>query len=89
MQIDGRLSALREISQLRLINILNQIPGKKDLIIDGSLMKALDRITGISVLRYQYHVTYCLMFCSFEPLTQPNMIGVCYDGICVLQETRC
>lgn len=51
MQMDGKLSALREISQLRLINILNQIPGKKDLIIDASLMKALDRITGISVLR--------------------------------------
>ncbi|KAE8743071.1 hypothetical protein FOCC_FOCC011317 [Frankliniella occidentalis] len=51
MQIDGRISALRELSQLRLINIFNQIPGKKDLIIDVPLMKALDRITGISVLR--------------------------------------
>ncbi|KAJ1532196.1 hypothetical protein ONE63_000816 [Megalurothrips usitatus] len=51
MQIDGRLSALRELSQLRLIAVLNQIPGRKDLIIDASLMKALDRITGISVLR--------------------------------------
>ncbi|XP_034239842.1 vacuolar protein sorting-associated protein 33B [Thrips palmi] len=51
MQMDGRLTALRELSQLRLINIFNQIPGKKDLIIDAPLMKALDRITGISVLR--------------------------------------
>lgn len=51
MQMDGRVAALRELSQLRLINIFNQIPGKKDLIIDTPLMKALDRITGISVLR--------------------------------------
>lgn len=51
MQIDGRLAALRELSQLRFVSVLNQVPGKKDLIIDPPLMKALDRLTGISVLR--------------------------------------
>ncbi|KAK3930809.1 Vacuolar protein sorting-associated protein 33B [Frankliniella fusca] len=58
MEIDGRIAALRELSQLRLINILNQIPGKKDLIIDTPLMKALDRLTGISIFKLDHNAPH-------------------------------
>lgn len=49
--IECRLNALHRISQEKLIQILDRIPGKKDLIIDRVIMKSLDRITGAKVLR--------------------------------------
>lgn len=46
-----RVDSLARISQLRLTQILNKIPGKKNLIIEPSLMKPLDRFVRASVLR--------------------------------------
>jgi hypothetical protein len=49
--IGSRLDALHQISQRKLADILNKIPGKKDLIIDRVLVKPLGCITGTSFLR--------------------------------------
>lgn len=49
--MDSRLLCLNQISQRKLTEILVKIPGKKDLIIDPRLMKPLEQITGVSVLR--------------------------------------
>ncbi|GLH02187.1 Vacuolar protein sorting-associated protein 33A [Gryllus bimaculatus] len=49
--LESRLNALHRISQEKLVQILDKISGKKDLIIDPVLMKSLDRITGAKVLR--------------------------------------
>lgn len=46
-----KLDAFRQISQLRITKILDCIGGKKDLVIDGSLMKPLERFIGVKVLR--------------------------------------
>lgn len=42
---------LRRLSRDRLVRVLEDAPGSKDLIIDGDLMKMFDRIAGASVLR--------------------------------------
>lgn len=42
---------LRRLSRDRLVRVLEDAPGSKDLIIDGDLMKMCDRIAGASVLR--------------------------------------
>lgn len=42
---------LRRLSSDRLVRILEDAPGAKDLIIDGDLMKMLDRIAGATLLR--------------------------------------
>jgi hypothetical protein len=49
--IESGLDALHQISQRKLGDILNKIPGKKDLIIDPVLLKPLECITGVSFLR--------------------------------------
>ncbi|KAK8405165.1 hypothetical protein O3P69_001616 [Scylla paramamosain] len=42
---------LRRLSSDRLVRVLEDAPGAKDLIIDGDLMKMLDRIAGATLLR--------------------------------------
>ncbi|XP_068230250.1 uncharacterized protein [Palaemon carinicauda] len=42
---------LRRLSSDRLVRVLEDAPGAKDLIIDGELMKMLDRIAGATLLR--------------------------------------
>jgi len=44
------MSALQLLSQETLIYVLNQIPGKKQLILEPSVMRPLDRIAGMSLL---------------------------------------
>jgi vacuolar protein sorting-associated protein 33B len=47
-----KLASLSLISQCKLKNILALCGDKKDLIIDPSLIKPLERICGVSWLRY-------------------------------------
>lgn len=42
---------LRRLSSDRLVRVLEDAPGAKDLILDGDLMKLLDRIAGATLLR--------------------------------------
>ena len=42
---------LGRLSRDRLVRVLEDAPGAKDLIIDGDLMKMLDRIAGATLLR--------------------------------------
>ncbi|XP_066995326.2 vacuolar protein sorting-associated protein 33B [Anabrus simplex] len=49
--VESRMNALHQISQRKLIQILDRIPGKKDLIIDPVLMRSLDRIIDMKILR--------------------------------------
>lgn len=46
-----RVDALAQISQQKLVNVLDSIPGKKNIIIEPSLMKPLERFIGVTVLR--------------------------------------
>ncbi|KAF7987794.1 hypothetical protein HCN44_003657 [Aphidius gifuensis] len=48
---EDRLSALQQISQRKLVDILDSIRGKKDLIIEQKLMKPLDSFIGASILK--------------------------------------
>ncbi|XP_015592020.1 vacuolar protein sorting-associated protein 33B isoform X2 [Cephus cinctus] len=49
--LDDRLDTFQQISQRRFIEILDSIPGRKDLIIEHKLMKLLDCFIGVTVLR--------------------------------------
>ncbi|XP_029659027.1 vacuolar protein sorting-associated protein 33B [Formica exsecta] len=50
--LDDKLNALRQISQRKLVDILESIPGSmKDLIIEQKLMKILDSFVGVTVLK--------------------------------------
>lgn len=49
--VSHKLASLCLISQSKLQNILNQISDKKDLIIDPSLIKPLERVCGVTWLR--------------------------------------
>ena len=49
--LEDRLNTLQQISQRKLIEILDIISGKKDLIIEQKLMKILDSFVGVSVLK--------------------------------------
>lgn len=49
-----KLASLGQISQCKLQSILILCGDKKDLIIDPSLIKPLERICGVSWLRYGY-----------------------------------
>lgn len=52
--LDDKLGAFQQISQRKLIEILDGMSGKKDLIIEQKLMKLLDCFVGVTVLRYNY-----------------------------------
>ncbi|KAJ8668115.1 hypothetical protein QAD02_009778 [Eretmocerus hayati] len=49
--LDDRLGAFQQISQRKLVEILDTIPGKKDFIIEQKLMKILDSFVGVAVLK--------------------------------------
>lgn len=49
--MDDKLSVLQQISQQKLVKILDTIPGTKDLIIEQKLMKILDSFIGVTVLK--------------------------------------
>ncbi|XP_070158255.1 vacuolar protein sorting-associated protein 33B isoform X2 [Polyergus mexicanus] len=50
--LDDKLNTLRQISQRKLVDILEGIPGSmKDLIIEQKLMKILDSFVGVTVLK--------------------------------------
>ncbi|XP_014284692.1 vacuolar protein sorting-associated protein 33B [Halyomorpha halys] len=49
--LDGKINALKQISQRKLLNILDKIPGRKDFIVDVNLIKPLEHIIGVAKLR--------------------------------------
>lgn len=49
--IHDRLNALQQISQRKFIEILDIIPGTKDLIIEQKLIKILDSFIGVTTLK--------------------------------------
>lgn len=49
--LDDRLNVLQQISQRKFVEILDSIPGTKDLVIEQKLMKILDSFIGVSVLK--------------------------------------
>lgn len=49
--LDDKLNVLQQISQRKLVEILDAIPGMKDLIIEQKLMKILDSFVGVTVLK--------------------------------------
>ncbi|XP_078043758.1 vacuolar protein sorting 33B isoform X2 [Augochlora pura] len=49
--LDDRLNVLQQISQQKLIEMLDAIPGIKDLVIEQKLMKTLDNFVGVSVFK--------------------------------------
>ncbi|XP_043257488.1 vacuolar protein sorting-associated protein 33B isoform X1 [Colletes gigas] len=49
--LDDKLNILQQISQRKLVEILDAIPGTKDLVIEQKLMKILDSFVGVSVLK--------------------------------------
>ncbi|XP_011647765.1 vacuolar protein sorting-associated protein 33B isoform X2 [Pogonomyrmex barbatus] len=51
VRLDDKLSALQQINQHKLVRILDNIPGTKDLIIEQKLMKILDSFVGVTVLK--------------------------------------
>ena len=57
--LDDKLNVLQQISQRKLVDILDTIPGTKDLIIEQKLMKILDSFVGVTVLKYLFsHILY-------------------------------
>lgn len=49
--LHDRLNALKQISQRKFIEILDIIPGTKNLIIEQKLMKILDSFIGVTILK--------------------------------------
>lgn len=49
--LSTKVNALNRISKKKLTDLLDKIPGQKDLIIDSNLIKPLERIIGVSKLR--------------------------------------
>lgn len=49
--LGDRLNVLQQISQRKLVEVLKEIPGTKDLVIEQKLMKILDSFVGVSVLK--------------------------------------
>lgn len=49
--LDDHLNTLQQVSQRKLVEILDVIPGKKDFIIEQKLMKILDSFVGVAVLK--------------------------------------
>lgn len=49
--LDDKLNVLQQISQRKLVEILDVIPGTKDLVIEQKLMKILDSFVGVTVLK--------------------------------------
>jgi hypothetical protein len=58
--IDHKLGALVQISQRKLVEILDRISGRKDFIIDSTLLKPLERIIKVAKLRYSFYLILSL-----------------------------
>lgn len=69
-----KLSSLSLISQNKLQNILSQCGEKKDLIIDPSLIKALERICGVTWLRQHGVDKIYKMDPQLGPTANPNRV---------------
>jgi len=50
-ELIDKLDAFRQISQTRLTRVLDSIGGPKDLIIESSVMKPMERFIGVKVLK--------------------------------------
>lgn len=50
--LDDRLGALQQISQRKLVDILDSIVGKKDLVIEQKLFKILESFIGATILKW-------------------------------------
>lgn len=64
--------SLSERKEKRIINvyfILFQMPGRKDLVIDGELMKPLDRIASVSLLKVKYEIHLTCAMCNLSTST--------------------
>lgn len=67
--VQDKLSALALISQKKLLEILDKIPGRKDFIIDPQLIKPLERIVGVSKLKWVcigFNIIYTVIYVSFK-----------------------
>lgn len=42
------------------------MPGRKDLVIDGELMKPLDRIASVSLLKVKYEIHHTCTMCNLS-----------------------
>ncbi|XP_071450155.1 vacuolar protein sorting-associated protein 33B [Hetaerina americana] len=72
---------LKEVSQKKLTDILDRIPGKKDVVIDPSIMKPLDRITDVKILR-DHGVEKILKLEKSEVTTvNPNLVYLVYADL--------
>jgi hypothetical protein len=49
--LNDKLSVFQQISQQKLVKILDNIPGTKDLIIEHKLMKILDSFISVTILK--------------------------------------
>ncbi|VDK52546.1 unnamed protein product, partial [Cylicostephanus goldi] len=45
------LGLLSEVTRRELVHLLESLPGNKDLIVDASLLRPLDRIASMSLLQ--------------------------------------
>ncbi|XP_024081829.1 vacuolar protein sorting-associated protein 33B isoform X4 [Cimex lectularius] len=72
--IDQKLYSLVQISQQKLLTILERIVGFKDLIIDDCLMKPLERIVGASKLRSKGIDKMYKLNSDNLPLTNPERV---------------
>lgn len=64
--------SLSERKEKRIINeyfIIFQMPGRKDLVIDGELMKPLDRIASVSLLKVKYEIQLTCTMCNLSSST--------------------
>lgn len=64
--------SVSERKEKRTINvyfILFQMPGRKDLVIDGELMKPLDRIASVSLLKVKYEIHLTCTMCNLSSST--------------------
>lgn len=69
--LDDKLNVLQQISQRKLVEILDVIPGTKDLIIEQKLMKILDSFVGVTVLKSVLLVSFV---CVSVPSSRANRI---------------
>ncbi|XP_011495403.1 PREDICTED: vacuolar protein sorting-associated protein 33B [Ceratosolen solmsi marchali] len=73
--LDDRLNSFQQISQRKLVEILDIIPGKKDFIIEQKLMKILDTFVGVTVLK-KYGVDKIFKFAQGLKYTNVQRIYV-------------
>lgn len=51
VNIDAKLNTISELTRLKLANLLQEISGRKDLIIESGIIRTLDKICGAKWLR--------------------------------------